>query len=148
MGHRCRIDELDAVVDSLMRVTLSTEIVVSSPGIADDRTAGFYPVTYYGHQCVGGSVRNGHKECFAGLSFNTTKHRLTLNRVSVWYLRRPNLLSSISTVVLGPPIVTEQPSRNTSMVSLQNMPPSVTVCGPRRYSLRIHVVFRGARCRM
>jgi len=59
-----RIDELDAVVDSAMRVTLRTEIAVCSPRIADDRSAGFDPVTYYGHQCVGGSVRHWNKECF------------------------------------------------------------------------------------
>ena len=86
MGPRCRIDELDAVVDSLKRVTLGTKIAVSSPIIAYDRSAGFDPVTYYGHQCVGGSVRNGYKECFAGLAFNTTEHPLTLDRVSTMLL--------------------------------------------------------------
>ena len=54
------------------------------------------------------------------------------------YLCRPNLLSSISTVVLGP-LLTEQPSRNTSVVSLQNMPQSAMVCELRRYSLWILV---------
>jgi hypothetical protein len=39
--------------------------------------------------------------------------------------------------VLGAPILTELPSRNTSMVSLQNMPQSVTVCALRQYSLWI-----------
>jgi len=72
-----RIDELDVVVDSEMRVTMSTEIVVWSQRIADDRSAGFDLVTYYGHQCVGGSVRHWNKECFVRPSFNTTEHPLT-----------------------------------------------------------------------
>jgi len=45
MGPSVRIDEVDAVIDSLMGVTLRAEIAVSSPGIADDRSAGFDPVT-------------------------------------------------------------------------------------------------------
>jgi hypothetical protein len=73
---------LDAVVDSAMRVTLSTKIAVCSPRIPDDRSAGFDPVTYYGHQSVGGSVRHCNKECFVRPSFNTTEQPLTLNRVS------------------------------------------------------------------
>jgi hypothetical protein len=69
VGPGVRIDELDAVV--VVRVTLSTEITGCSPQIADDRSAGFDPVTYYGHQCVGGSVPYGNKECVSGLWFNT-----------------------------------------------------------------------------
>jgi len=45
VGPGFGIDELDAVVDSAMRVTLSTEIAVCSPRIADDRSTGFDPVT-------------------------------------------------------------------------------------------------------
>jgi len=62
-----RIDELDVVVDSWMRVTLSTEIAVCSPRISDDRSAEFDLVTYYGHQFVGGSVHYANKECVARL---------------------------------------------------------------------------------
>jgi len=40
----------------------------------------------------------------------------------LWYLRRPNLLTSISTVLLGPPIFSEQPSKYTSSVSVRNTP--------------------------
>jgi len=82
VGPGVRIHELDAMVDSAMSVTLSIEISVRSPRIADDRSAGFDPVTYDSHQSVGGSVRNGNKECFAELTFHTTKHPLTLTRVS------------------------------------------------------------------
>ena len=45
-----RINELDAVVYGVMRVTVRTKIAVRSPRIADDRSTGFDPVTYYGHQ--------------------------------------------------------------------------------------------------
>jgi len=81
VGTGVNINELDAVVYSAMRVTLSAYIAVCSPRIANNRSAGFDPVTYDGHQCVGGSVRYGNKECFAGLPFNTTKHPPTFNRV-------------------------------------------------------------------
>jgi hypothetical protein len=43
------IDELDAVVNSWMRVTLSTDIAVRTPAFANDRGARFDPVTYDGH---------------------------------------------------------------------------------------------------
>jgi hypothetical protein len=82
VGPGVRSDKLDAVLDSSMRVTLRTEIAVRTPAITDDRSAGFDPVTNYSHQRVGGSVLNGNKECFPGLSFHTAKHPLTLYRVS------------------------------------------------------------------
>ena len=44
-----RIDEVDAVVNGLMRVTQSTEMAVRTPAITNDHSAGFDPVTYDGH---------------------------------------------------------------------------------------------------
>ena len=44
-----RIDEVNAVVDGSMRVTLITDIVVGTPAITNDRSAGFDPVTYDDH---------------------------------------------------------------------------------------------------
>ena len=44
-----RIDKVDAVVNGLIRVTLSTEIAVRTPAVTNDRSAGFDPVTYDGH---------------------------------------------------------------------------------------------------
>jgi len=82
VGPVVRIHELDSVVDGSVRVTLKTEIAVCTPAITDDCSARFDPVTYDGHQCVGGSVLHGNKKCFAKLSFNTAKHPMTLNRVS------------------------------------------------------------------
>jgi hypothetical protein len=66
-----------------MLITLRTDIAGRAPAITNARGAGFHPVTYNGHQCVGGSVLDGNKKCFAGLSFDTAKHPLTLNRVSL-----------------------------------------------------------------
>jgi hypothetical protein len=82
VGPGVRIYEVDTVVDGLMRVTLRPEIAVRTPAITYDRSAGFDPVTFNGHKCVGGSVLNGDKKCFPRLSFDTAKHPLTLNRVS------------------------------------------------------------------
>ena len=83
------------MVDGAMRVTLRTEIVVRTPAITNDRSAGFDPVTYYGQKCVGGSVLYGNKKCFAGLSFNTAKHPLTLNMVIPMILS-PNELALVN----------------------------------------------------
>ena len=75
------IDEVDFVVDCVVRETLSGEIAVHTPAITDDHTAGFDPVMYDGRQCVGSSARYGNKKCSAGHSFNTAKHPLTLMKV-------------------------------------------------------------------
>jgi hypothetical protein len=45
VGPSVRIDELDAVVHSAMRVTLINVIAVRTPAITDDRSTGFDPVT-------------------------------------------------------------------------------------------------------
>ena len=54
------------MINGAVRVTLRTKIAVRTPAITDDRGAGFDPVTYDGHQCVGGSVEHGNKKCSAG----------------------------------------------------------------------------------
>jgi hypothetical protein len=82
VGPGARLNEVDSVVNSLMLVTLRTDIAVRAPTITNDRGAGFDQVAYNGHQCVGGSGLDGNKKCFAGLSFHTAKHPLTLNKVS------------------------------------------------------------------
>jgi hypothetical protein len=78
---RIGIHEVYAVIDGAVRVTKRVEIFVVTPAIADDRSAGFDPITYNGRQRVGGSIRNGYKEYSPRPPFNTTKHPLTLNRV-------------------------------------------------------------------
>jgi len=95
VGPGVRIEEVDAVVHSAVRVTLRTEIAVCTPAITDDCSASFDPVMYDGHQCVGGSVLHGNKKCSAGLLFHTSKHPLTLNRVSPMILS-PTELSLIN----------------------------------------------------
>jgi hypothetical protein len=59
-----RMNEVDAVVNGLMLVTLRTDFAVRAPTITIDRGAVFDPVTYNDHQCVGGSVLDGNKKCF------------------------------------------------------------------------------------
>ena len=132
-----RIAEFDAVIDGVVLVTLRAEIMIRSPAITNDLCAGFDPVTYYCQKCVGGSVLDGNKKCLSGLSIYTARHPLTLNRVSPMIFSPTDLLSSISTVLLGPPFLTQLRSKYTSMTSLQNMPQSASVCGPKRYSLWI-----------
>jgi hypothetical protein len=120
VGPGAWIDEFSAVIDGAMRVAQRFKIAVRSPAITDNRSAGFDPVTYDGRQCVSGSVRHGNKECFDGLLFYTAKHPLILNRVSPMKLAPTELVNFDS--LLGPPILTEQPFKNSCMVSLQNMP--------------------------
>ena len=69
-----RIDEVDAVIDSAVRVTQQIVIAVRTPAVTDDGNPAV-------NQCVRRSIRYGNKKCSARLSFNTTKHPLTLNKV-------------------------------------------------------------------
>jgi hypothetical protein len=134
VGPGVRIKEVDAVVDSVMPVTLRTETVVRTPAFTENRSAGFDPVTYDGHQCVGSSVLYGKKKCFAGLSFDTAKHPLTLNRVSRMILSPTELALVNFDSLVRTTEFTGQLSKNTSIVSLQNMTQSATVCALRRSS--------------
>jgi len=49
VGPSVRINKMDAVVDSVRRVTLRIKIAICTPAITYDRSAGFNPVTYDGH---------------------------------------------------------------------------------------------------
>jgi hypothetical protein len=75
-----RMNELDTVVNSLVLVTLRTDIAVRAPKITNDRGAGFDPVTYNGHQFVDGSVLDGNKKCFAGNLFHTATIPLEMSK--------------------------------------------------------------------
>ena len=83
VGASILVNELYAVVDGEVRVTLRVVIAVRTPAVTDDRSAGFDPCIYNGLQSFGGSVQNGNKKRFPGLAFNTAKqHPLPLNRVA------------------------------------------------------------------
>jgi hypothetical protein len=73
------IDELHAVVHSAVRVTLRTEFAVRTPAITDYRSDVFDPVTYDGHQSTAVLSGTGTRNLLLD-SFNTAKHRLTLNK--------------------------------------------------------------------
>jgi len=77
-----RIDERNAVVHDAVRVTLRLGIPIRSPGITDERSAGFGPSTDKVRQCVDGFIRYGNKKCSTGPAFDSAKHPLALNRVS------------------------------------------------------------------
>ena len=76
------VNEASVVVNGAVRVTFRVEIPVCSPAITDDRSAGFDPCIYNGHQGVDGSVRNGNDKRFTGLALNTAKNPLPFNRVA------------------------------------------------------------------
>jgi len=54
------VNELYAMVDGVVCVISLFEMVVRTPAVTDDRSAGFDPCIYNGYQSVGGSVRNGN----------------------------------------------------------------------------------------
>jgi len=76
------VNEPYAMVDGAVCVTSRVEIAVRTPAVTDDRSAGFDPCIYNGHQSVGGSVRNGNEKRSPGLALNTAKHPLPLNRMA------------------------------------------------------------------
>ena len=77
VGACTLVNEANAVVNGVVRVTFRDEIPVCSPAFTDDHSTGFDPCIYNGLQSVGGSVRNGNEKRFTGLALNTTKHPLT-----------------------------------------------------------------------
>jgi hypothetical protein len=79
LGASPLVNELYAMFDGAVCVTLRVEIAVSTPAITDDRSTGFNPCIYNGHQSADGSVR---EKRFNGLALNTTRHLLTFNRVA------------------------------------------------------------------
>jgi len=81
VGTILLVNELYAMVDGAVCVTLRFEIPVRTPAVTDDGSAVFVPGIYNGHQSVGGSVRNGNEKRFPGLALNTAKHPLPLKRV-------------------------------------------------------------------
>ena len=82
VGPSLLVNELYGVVDGVVRVTMRVEIAVRTPAVTDDRSAGFDPCIYNGHQSVGGSARNGNEKRSPRPALNTAKHPLPLNRVA------------------------------------------------------------------
>ena len=76
------VNELYAMVDGVVCVISLFEMAVRTPAVTDDRSAGFDPCIYNGHQSVGGSVHNGKEKRSPGLALNTAKHPLPLYRVA------------------------------------------------------------------
>jgi len=146
MGACTLFIETNVMVNCAVRVTCRVEIPVRSSALTDNRGDRFDSCIYNGLQSISGSVRNGNEKRFTGLTLNTAKHPLLLNMMALWYFRRPNLLSSILTFLLGPPIFSEQPSMYSSIVCLLYKPHSAIVLGEKRCSLCI--IWAGTRRKM
>ena len=102
------VNELCAIVDGVVCVILHVEIVVHTPAVTDDCSAGFDLCIYNGHQSVGGSVRNGNEKRSLGLALNTAKHPLPLNRMAPAVFALTELALIDLHGLLGPPIFSEQ----------------------------------------
>jgi hypothetical protein len=127
VGACLLVDEHDAVSNGVVRVTMRVEIPVRRPAITDDRSAGFDPGICNVHQSVSGSVRNGNEKRSTGLALNTAKHPMPFNRVAPVIFALTELAFIDLDGLLGPPIFSEQLSKYTSIVSLQNWPQSAIV---------------------
>jgi len=92
------INETDRVIHSFECVAVRIYVSVCRPAFPDDCSAGFDPVTKNSHRRVSGLSGKGTRNFFSELAFITIEHPLSFYFV---YLRRPNLLSSIATVLLG-----------------------------------------------
>jgi hypothetical protein len=68
------VNETDAVVNGLMRVTLLFETIVCCPTIPDDRSAWFDPRASNSHQSFSGSFLSGNKKRSTRTTFHTTKY--------------------------------------------------------------------------
>ena len=65
-----------------MCVTVRFYISVCRLAVTKECSAGFYPVTEYSHQRVGGTIQNGNQKCFSRLALNTSEHPMTFHFVS------------------------------------------------------------------
>ena len=105
MSPRPFIKERDQMVESAVHVAVGFQILVCRPAVTNDCSAGYHSGTNDSHQGV-----TGCPEWARGRSFWTPTLPSTHCPVTAcpfWYLRWPNLLSSMSTILLGPPIFTE-----------------------------------------
>jgi len=82
VGASALVNEPYSIVDGVVCVTLRVEIAVRTPTITDDRSAGFDPCIYDGHQSFGSSVTNGNEKRFTRLALNATKQPLPLKGVA------------------------------------------------------------------
>ena len=120
------------MVDGAVRVTQRVEIAIFTPAITDDRRASFDPFTYNRRQRVGGSVQDGSKKCSAEPSFDTATP--TDPERGALYCTFADRSCSCQ---FRPPIFSELPSKNSSMVSPQNMPQSAIAWSLRPSSFSI-----------
>ena len=77
-----RIDERDRVIYGAVHVNMRPDILIRSPAITDERSAGFDPNRNNARQRVGNSIWNRNKKSSTGFAFHTAKHPLALYRVS------------------------------------------------------------------
>ena len=101
MSASKHINETDRAIHSFVCVALRFYVPLCRPAVTDDSSPEFDPVTKNCHQRAGGLSAKGIRNLFSGLALNTTEYPQSFYFV---YLRRRNLLSSISTVFLGPKI--------------------------------------------
>jgi len=122
------INETDRVIHGYVCLAVLSYVTICRPKVSDYCSAGFHRATKHSYLRVGGSVRNRNYKCFPGTALNTTHCPFTF--CPLLYLSRPNLLSSISTVLLGPLIFCEVPSTYSNLTPLQSLSLSGMVAEP------------------
>jgi len=105
MSPRPIISERDRMVESAVCVAVGFQVLVRHPAVTNDCSAGYHSGSNDSCQGVSGCL-----EWARGRSFQTPTPPNThcpVTACPLWYLRRPNLLLSMLTILLGPPIFTE-----------------------------------------
>jgi len=116
-------DDLYAVIDSIMNVALCLQWGVCFPAVWMNGCSRLYPVLNYWNQFVHWSIVNGDKKHLTGqLSHSTPPNTHILStRLPLLYFILPKLLSSISTILRGPPICSDSFWSTTKQTSLQKL---------------------------
>jgi len=113
------ISETNRVVDGLVCVAVRFLVPVRRSKVTDDCSTGLDPVTMKNRNLVSGSVLPVNVECYSGLALHAAEHKLHFHSVGPIVLASTKLVSSNSTVLLGPPIFWEQPSPYSNIVSIE-----------------------------
>ena len=139
------LEERNGVIRGAMRVTLGRDIPIRKPSLMSVVPGSIHSqITLVSVLAVLSGT--GRRSVLPDSRSTPPNTRWPFTVCPLWYFRRPNLLSCISTVLLGPPSFSQQPSKYTSIVSLQNIPHSAIVWLLKWCSRSIR--WAGSQCKM
>ena len=104
MSASTHINEIDRAIHSFVCVAMRFYVPLCRPAVTDNSSAGFDPVTKNSHQRAGGLSALELQISFPDSRSKPPNTHCPFTLCPLLYLRRPKLLSSTSTVFLGPKI--------------------------------------------